>query len=240
MPPLKPFRLKTSPRGSISRPVSEYGRPLPEHRAETVNFTVPGPMPAIIEESSDNSYKAAFATSDSLLEEEELAEGTGCSLAFWSGILGQASTTAFLPELQPSPVRTVEVVHFAVPEPMSAVIVDVATTAPASVSKPTEPTALCSTCRGHRLGQADIERRITERARNLARSRGKRSSMIEWLELIQSDDNACSPPSSPESSLPTTPSSAFSPLPDFGDAFEGGLKAIHDAAFDAGGDLLSL
>ncbi|KAF8599572.1 hypothetical protein BDV93DRAFT_590628 [Ceratobasidium sp. AG-I] len=250
-PALKPLRMKTRARGSSSRPVSGLTQSWPECRAEIINFEAPQPMSAVFVNASEGAVGSpTWFTGDdeSLSEDDDRTEVAGCSLALWGGILGRAAGNSHdqsgwplnATELQSAPVRAVKVAHFAVPESMSATIVG----SQASLDTLNE--------RGSCLSHLDVERRaahIAAHSRDIVTGpRGKRSSMVEWLKLIQSDgDNLSSPPSSPESSLPTTPSSLFSPLPDFGGALEHGFKAdyatydsVISRGFNAGGNLLSL
>ncbi|KAF8592937.1 hypothetical protein BDV93DRAFT_567137 [Ceratobasidium sp. AG-I] len=218
-PALKPLRMKMRAYGSPSRPVSGLTQSWPERRTEIVNFEVPQPISAVFVDSSEGAVASStwFTGEDeSLSEDDELAEIAGCSLAFWSNTLGQAASNGHNQsswplnriELQSTPVRAVEVVYSAAPEPMSATVVDSQVSLGALNGRGSGPNHL------------DVERRAAHIAAHskdiVTGPRGKRSSMVEWLKLIQSDgDSSSSPPSSPESSLPATPSSMFSPLPEF-------------------------
>ncbi|KAF8599564.1 hypothetical protein BDV93DRAFT_590617 [Ceratobasidium sp. AG-I] len=249
-PALKPLRMKTRACGSPSRSVSGLTQSWPGHRAEIVNFEVPQPISVIFVDSSEGAVASPTwftGHGESLSEDDDRAEVAGCSLAFWGGILGRAAGDSHdqsgwplnATELDLAPVRAVEVEHFAAPEPMSGTIVG----GQVSLGALNE--------RGSGLSHLDVERRaahIAAHSRDIVTGpRGKRSSMVEWLKLIQSDgDNLSSPPSSPESSLPATPSSMFSPLPDFGGALEHGFKAdyatydsVISHGFNTGDDLLS-
>lgn len=182
-------------------------------------------MSAVIVDSSDDDVASPtwFSGDDEpLSEDKELAEVADCNLAFRGQVADDSHGHSGWPlngiELQSSPVRTFEVEHSTVPEPMSAAFVD----SHVSLDAPNEQSS--------RLSRLDVERRATyiaEHSKDIVFGpHGKRSSMVEWLKLIQSDGNsASSPPSSPESSLPATPSSLFSPLPDFGNDFEHGFKS---------------
>ncbi|KAF8599563.1 hypothetical protein BDV93DRAFT_546783 [Ceratobasidium sp. AG-I] len=245
-PALKPLRLKTRARSFLSQPISELIKSLPERQVEIVSFEVPQPMSAAFADNLEHVIASPtwFSGDDESLSEDELVEVADCSLAFWGNIIGQAASNSHDQsdwplngvELQSVPARAIEIAHFAAPEPLLATVVG------SQVSL------------GDHLCQPEVERRaacIAARSRDIITGpNGKRSSMVEWLKLIQSDgdDNkASSPPSSPESSLPTTPSSMFSPLPDFGGPFEHGFKenyAAYDSvishSFNTGDNLISL